>query len=65
MDKLIQEMKKTNKLLVLLILQGKAQNECILLLNRVGFSPKEIAELVGATANTVSVALNRAKKKTK
>jgi DNA-binding CsgD family transcriptional regulator len=28
----------------------------------VGFQPKEIAELIGTTANTVNVSLNRLKK---
>lgn len=65
MDELINEIKKTNKLLVLSILQGKTQNECILLLNRVGFGQKEISELVGTTPNTVNSTLNKAKKKAK
>ena len=65
MDELTNELKKTNKLLVLSILQGKTQTECILLLNKVGFAQKEIAELVGTTPATVNSTLTKAKKKSK
>jgi DNA-binding CsgD family transcriptional regulator len=37
---------------------GLKQKEQILLLGRVGFQPKEIAELLGTTANTVSKELS-------
>ena len=62
-EELTNELRMTNKLLVLSILQGKTQNECILLLNRVGFRQKEIAELIGTTPNTVNSAIQKAKKK--
>lgn len=63
MVELVNEMKKMNKLLVLSILQGKTQSECILLLNKVGFRQTEIAELLGTTANTVNSAIQKSKKK--
>ena len=63
MDELITELKKTNKLLVLSIMQGKSQSETIVLLYKVGFAQKEISALVGTTPGTVNSTLNKAKKK--
>ena len=42
-------------------LGGKSQTEQIETLNRAGLLPREIAQLVGTTRNTVSVALSRLK----
>ncbi len=47
------------------LLVGKSLQEQINLLNNVGIPPKIIAELTGTSANTVSVLLNRMKKKSK
>ena len=47
----------TNRLLVLLATRGLKQKEAIALLDRARLPPKEIAQLLGTTANTVSVAL--------
>ncbi len=63
MKELVNEMQKMNKLLVLSIMQGKTQTECILLLNRVGFGQSEIAAFIGTTANTVNSTIQKAKKK--
>lgn len=62
---LIEEIRKMNKLLVLMVTKELLQNDKIETLSRVGFSPKEIAELIGATSNTVSVTLNKIKKRKK
>ena len=43
--------------------QGMKQGEQIALLDRVGFPPKEIADLLGTTRNTVNVALSNLRKK--
>lgn len=59
---LVSEIKKMNKLLVLLITKELQQTEKIALLAKAGFGQKEIADLVGTTSNTVGVALNRLKK---
>lgn len=40
-----------------------SQTEAIVELNRVGFGPSRIAELLGTTANTVNVTLQKAKKR--
>lgn len=45
------------RLLGLIAVRGLPQLQQIAILNRIGFSPKEIAEVVGTTANTVRVAL--------
>jgi DNA-directed RNA polymerase specialized sigma24 family protein len=39
-----------------------SQNEKILFLGRVGLAPREIAEILDTTTNTVSVALSKARK---
>jgi hypothetical protein len=43
-------------------LQLGSQAACINELSRVGFGPKRIADLLGTTANTVNVTLQKAKK---
>ena len=40
-----------------------SQGEAIRELSRVGFGPSRIAELIGTTANTVNVTLQKAKKR--
>jgi len=64
-EELKNEIRKLNKLMVIQLLQGKTQNECILLLNRVGFGQSEIANYLGTTPGTVNSAIIRAKKKSK
>jgi len=44
---------------------GKSQKEKIKLLNGAGFSPKEIADILSTTGNTVRVALFNIRKKIK
>ena len=43
----------------------KKQQEQIMMLSAAGFQPKEIAEILGTTANTVRVALSTMRKKNK
>jgi DNA-directed RNA polymerase specialized sigma24 family protein len=50
------------KLNALSLVEGKSQTEKIFLLSKVGFAPKEIADLIGTTPNTVRVALVDIKK---
>jgi DNA-directed RNA polymerase specialized sigma24 family protein len=47
------------RLLALNLSDGKRQADQIVLLNRAGFTPRQIAELLGTSANTVSVELSR------
>jgi len=48
---------KTLRLLALTALEGKPQKHQVALLDRAGFGPKEIAELVGSTPKAISVRL--------
>lgn len=61
-EEILNELKKLNKLLVLLLTKDDSQMDKIVLLSNSGFSPKEIADIIGTTSNTVSVSLNRIKK---
>jgi DNA-binding CsgD family transcriptional regulator len=45
------------RLLAVVAVKGLPQTQQITLLSRAGLTPKEIAELLGTTANTVRVAL--------
>lgn len=50
------------KLMALGITEGKSQTEQIMLLSSAGFKPKEIAQTLGTTSNTVRVALSNLRK---
>ncbi len=62
-EQLLREVNDHLKTLVrlsaLTIVSGRSQREQIHLLSKGGFSPKQIAELIGTSANTVSVELSR------
>jgi len=62
-QELLGESKRTNRLLALLLAKGVQQNEAIAMLGTAGFKPRVIAELLGTTRNTVSVALSVQKKR--
>lgn len=62
-DDLLMEVQKMVRLLSVIAVGGKKQGDQIEILSKAGFQPKEIAELLGTTANTVSVALANMKKK--
>lgn len=51
------------RLTALSLIADKQQQEQIILLSRAGFQPKEIAEIVGTTSNTVNVSLSKHRKK--
>ncbi len=50
------------KLMVLIMAEGKNQSEQMQLLSAAGFQPKEIAETLGTTSNTVRVTLSSLRK---
>lgn len=57
---------KLNKIIKLLVIQAtgeKTGRETIQSLSAVGFQPKDIADLIGTTPNTVSAELYAMKKK--
>lgn len=62
-DELIMEIKKLNKLLILLLVKDFAQNDKIKFLSEAGLQPKEIGEVLNLSPNLVRVALSRMRKK--
>jgi len=62
-EQLLRELNDNLKTLVRLnavaIVSGRSQREQIHLLSQGGFSPKQIADLIGTSPNTVSVELSR------
>lgn len=61
-EQLVIELRRISVLLALNLAKGQSQREQIYILARVGFQPKEIADILDTTANTVSVALSRSRK---
>lgn len=51
------------RLMALSLIADKQQQDQITLLSKAGFQPKEIAEIIGTTANTVSVVLSKRRRK--
>ncbi len=65
-EDILEELRKISRLLVLIATKDSLQQkDQIGLLARAGFKTKEIADLLGTTAGTVSVALVRLRKETK
>lgn len=62
---LINEIRKMNKLLVLMATKDLQQIDKIKVLASAGFAQKEIADFLGITGNTVNTTLNRLKNKKK
>jgi len=62
---IVDELKRIVRLLAVVATQGQKQKGQIASLWRAGFEPKEIAELLGTTSNTVRVALVGIRKETK
>jgi DNA-binding CsgD family transcriptional regulator len=52
-------------LLALILVKGESETQKVLTLTAVGYSPAEIAQLLGKQPNTVSVILYQAKHETK
>jgi DNA-directed RNA polymerase specialized sigma24 family protein len=62
-DEILQELQRITKLLVLIATKDQSQRDKIAALSSVGFQPKEMADLLGTTANTVRVTLSDIRKK--
>jgi predicted Rossmann fold nucleotide-binding protein DprA/Smf involved in DNA uptake len=62
---ILKELQQIKRLLVILCIKEQPQKEKIKILSNVGFQPKEIADLIGTTAHTVSVILSNIKKEAK
>lgn len=61
-EDVLSELRRIVRLMTLSITKELSQREQIALLSTAGFQPKEIAELIGTTRNTVSVTLAHMKK---
>ena len=64
-NEVISQLNKITRLIATGIVTGKPQTEQICLLARAGLQPKEIADIVGTTPNTVSVTLSGTRKQNK
>jgi hypothetical protein len=65
LQQIAQLQSDTVKLLVLLVKKGEIQQNLIHQFANVGFGTKRIADLLGTTANTVNVAIQKAKRQKK
>ena len=65
LDELIQLMKISNNLAALAATGVGSQKDRIILLDKVGYSSRAIADLLGTTPNTVSVLLSARKRERK
>ena len=59
---IVERLDRLTNLVAIGLLGGKTQREQIRLLSKGGFPPREIAELVGTTPNTVRVELTSIRK---
>jgi hypothetical protein len=64
-DEILLELRRIEKLLVLIATKDQTQREQVRLLSSMGFQPKEIGELLGITANAARVVLHTVRKKGK
>jgi DNA-directed RNA polymerase specialized sigma24 family protein len=62
MKSLLEEVKRLSRLIAAFGVDNKPQREQIRLLAAAGFPPKDIAPMIGTTANTVRVALSAIRK---
>jgi len=60
-----QKLDKLIRLIAFSLIMDKTQNEQISLLSKAGFQPKEIAEIIGTSGNTVRVYLSKMKRRVK
>lgn len=59
---IVEKLDILTRIVAIRFLEGKAQREQIWLLSKAGFQPREIADLIGTTSNTVSVNLTAIRK---
>jgi DNA-binding NarL/FixJ family response regulator len=64
-EQILDELQRITRLLSLIATHGLSQRDQIAALDRVGFTPKQIAEHLGTTSNTVSVRLSAIRKEAK
>ena len=62
-ERVVEELRMIKKLLALSLIKDLSQVEQIEFLSNAGFQPKEIAEIINTSANSVRVTLSRIRKK--
>ncbi|MBM4034489.1 MAG: hypothetical protein FJ291_22315 [Planctomycetes bacterium] len=63
-NEILAELRRITRLLVVLAIKGTEQQQArIEILDAAGFSPKDIADFLSTTRNTVNVALVRLRKR--
>jgi DNA-binding CsgD family transcriptional regulator len=62
-QQVLDQLTAIKRLLSMVATKGMTQREQVASLSRVGFAPKEIAELLGTTGNTVNVTLAKLRKR--
>ncbi len=62
-EQILQRLDKLIRLLSMHVMRDLSQREQIGLLAKAGFQPKDIADLLGTTPNTVSVTLSDLRKR--
>ncbi len=55
---ILSELKKISRMLALVVTKDLSQKDKIVLLSGLSLQPREIADLIGTTPNTVSVTLS-------
>ncbi len=61
-EEILRELKRISTLLALNLTKELTQREQVEILDNAGFQPKEIAEILRTTPNTVSVTLAKSRK---
>jgi hypothetical protein len=61
-EETVEQLKRIVRLLTVLVTKDMTQREQIQLLSSVGFAPKDVADLIETTPNTVSVTLSAIRK---
>ena len=59
------QLETLTRLVIFLGFAGRTMKEQILMLSKAGVAPKEIADILGTTSNTVNVTLSVARRKRK
>jgi DNA-directed RNA polymerase specialized sigma24 family protein len=60
--RVMEKLDKVIRLLAISLIAGRKRRDQMILLSKAGFKPKEIADVIGTTPNTVNVELSRLRK---
>jgi len=62
-EEILKKIDVLTRLLAISLVSEKKQQDQIIILSKIGIQPKEIAEMLGTTPNTVRVTLSKMRKK--